>query len=339
MGESSPLTANKMSAPDKFPLFHNVLFRLAELGFNIPQLLKSVGISPTVLTEPQAALNTADYFAFWQAVEKVNHDPLLAFKLLDGNNQAGNEFILLAMLHSGTFKEALQRLARYKAMVCPQSVILHETSDNIRILSQWQYSQQPEPHIITDMFFGAVQHILDRSLPNAPKPKRIELQRPRLFADYSDYFGCEIQLNCRENALIYAKSDLNLPLAHSNPELMLLFGESNTPTLTTDLISQIKQEIRQCLNGEKPTIEQVAKQLFITPRTLQRRLKAEGISFAKLLEAVRIESAETLLTKADITIGEIAFYLGYQDIHSFSRAFKKWTGKSPMLWRKERKYA
>lgn len=322
-----------MSAPDKFPLFHNILLRLAENGLNIPQLMKSVGISPTVLTEPQATLSTAQYFAFWQAVEQASADSLLAFQLLEGNNQAGNEFILLAMLHSGTFAEALQRLARYKAMVCPQSVILHENDEEIRVLSTWQYSQQPEPDIITDMFFGAVQHILERSLRNAPKPKRIELQRSTLSQGYATQFGCEIQLNCAENALIYAKSDVNRPLSHQNPELISLFCRERS-ALPLNLASQIRQEIQQGLNGDKPTIVHIAQQLFMTPRTLQRRLKSEGVSFAQLLEETRAETAERLLAQPEMSISEIAFYLGYQEIHSFSRAFSKWKGMSPAQWRK-----
>lgn len=324
-----------MPAPDKFPLFHNTLFRLTELGFNIPQLMKSVGISPTILTEPQAMLNTNDYFAFWQAVEQTNLDPLLAFKLLDGNNQAGNEFILLAMLHSGNFSEALQRLARYKAMVCPQSVVVQEKQDEVWVQSYWQYSEQPEPKMITDMFFGAVQHILQRSQLEAPKPKRIELQRSSITQGYAEHFGCEIRLNSRGNALIYAKNDLMLPLVHSNPELMALFGhQQDFASIPTNLASQIRQEIRQGLNGDKPTIEQIAKQLFITPRTLQRRLKAEGLSFAQLLEEERASIAEQLLTTPEMSISEIAFYLGYQEVHSFSRAFRQWKGISPAVWRK-----
>lgn len=329
-----------MAVPDKFPLFHNTLIQLSTMGLNIPQLLKSVNISPTVLSAVRPELSTQQYFAFWQAVSEQSADPLLGLKIVEGNNQVGNEFALIVMLHSSTFREALERVARYKKLSCPQIVLVETGQNDTAVFSHWRYSHQPEPPLITDMFFSAIQHTLQRSLREKPIPIRIELTRSSLPKGYAEHFGCEIRLNSPRNAIFYSNDTLDLTLKHNNPELVKLFtcsfelqGQEQDPQ---DVIWQIKQEISRQLNGNKPSLEQVAERLFITPRTLQRRLKELGQSYTKLLEEVRQETAERLLLRQDLNIGEVAFYLGYQEIHSFSRAFTQWNGVSPLVWRKER---
>ena len=83
------------------------------------------------------------------------------------------------------------------------------------------------------------------------------------------------------------------------------------------------------------SIENVADRLHMSDRTLKRQLAAEGTSFSTLVDEVRYRHATSLLSRTDYTLELIADELGYSDVANFSRAFKRWSGRSPSNWRKD----
>lgn len=83
------------------------------------------------------------------------------------------------------------------------------------------------------------------------------------------------------------------------------------------------------------SIEHVADRLHMSDRTLKRQLAAEGTSFSTLVDEVRYRHATSLLSRTDYTLEQIADELGYSDVANFSRAFKRWSGRSPSSWRKD----
>lgn len=102
---------------------------------------------------------------------------------------------------------------------------------------------------------------------------------------------------------------------------------------STTKAEQTKQIIRELLKTHLPDLQSVAYELKISPRTLQRDLKDESITFKELLDSTRSEIAQRYLTNPSLSINEIAYLLGYTDPSNFARAFKKWTSHSPREWR------
>jgi len=94
-----------------------------------------------------------------------------------------------------------------------------------------------------------------------------------------------------------------------------------------------KTLIRKRLAVRYPTIDDTAERLGISVRTLQRRLKAGGLSYSELVEQTRHELACRLLGRPDVNMAAVARVLGYNDPSSFSRAFRRWTGMSPRVYR------
>jgi AraC-like DNA-binding protein len=89
------------------------------------------------------------------------------------------------------------------------------------------------------------------------------------------------------------------------------------------------------MQGQRPSIQAVAKDLCVSARTLQRRLEEEGTSYQQVLDGVRQDTARRLLTSTDLEPGEIAFLLGFEELNSFTRAFQGWEGATPVRWRVE----
>ena len=90
------------------------------------------------------------------------------------------------------------------------------------------------------------------------------------------------------------------------------------------------------LHGGYPSIEDFAGLLGFSPRTLQRLLREQGVSYSDLVERCRRQTACEALRFTQGSIRDIAASLGYRDVSSFSRAFRRWTGTAPRTWRNQR---
>jgi AraC-like DNA-binding protein len=89
------------------------------------------------------------------------------------------------------------------------------------------------------------------------------------------------------------------------------------------------------MTGERPSVEKVARELGMSPRSLQRRLAELGTTYQTLLDDVRRDASRRLLASTDLDASEIAFLLGFEELNSFSRAFHGWEGVTPTRWREE----
>jgi AraC-like DNA-binding protein len=83
-----------------------------------------------------------------------------------------------------------------------------------------------------------------------------------------------------------------------------------------------------------PKLTRVAKKIAMSPRTLQRQLKEHGVDFKRLMDDTRRRFALTYLKDRRTTLTEIAFLLGYSELSAFNRAFRRWTGSTPLDYRR-----
>jgi AraC-like DNA-binding protein len=128
------------------------------------------------------------------------------------------------------------------------------------------------------------------------------------------------------------------PLPTGDAELQQLLALQATQALEDDaplaaLASRVREEVRGRLGSGDLAIAAIAPSLGLTVRTLQRRLREEGLSYQDVLDGVRAQTAKDWLANKRRHVGELAGKLGYSDASAFDRAFRRWTGKSPSAWR------
>lgn len=136
---------------------------------------------------------------------------------------------------------------------------------------------------------------------------------------------------------MFARTDVDRPLPAPNREL----AKANDRILSNfladlqqeDLTSRVKTAISNELPSGTPSDEIIAKAMFMSARTLRRKLAAEVTSYSQLLDAVRSEFAKQYLADAARPLNEIAFLLGFSELSAFSRVFKRWTGQRPSAFR------
>jgi AraC-like DNA-binding protein len=102
---------------------------------------------------------------------------------------------------------------------------------------------------------------------------------------------------------------------------------------TRTVADDVRMILGRGMHGERPTVEKIADEMRMSPRTLQRRLEAAGTTYQALLDEVRRQSARRLLANTNLDAGEVAFLLGFEELNSFTRAFHAWEGTTPTRWR------
>ena len=138
--------------------------------------------------------------------------------------------------------------------------------------------------------------------------------------------------------LVFDRADIDRPFLTHNAELLALVAPQLESELTQRLAQksfsdQVKGIVKKLLAGQRLTLRDVAHELRLSTRTLQRRLTGERAKFQQLMEEARRELAQHYLLHSSLELNETAYLLGYEDANSFFRAFHQWEGTSPGEWR------
>jgi AraC-like DNA-binding protein len=185
-------------------------------------------------------------------------------------------------------------------------------------------------------------NIVKTLVPLINYPKKISVTFPptKKLNFYKEYFNCEIIYNSHENRISFGVSRSKLtekltPISFSIIEEKILhFLELSKSIQKSD--SQLKNKINFIFNRSGnflPDEETLANQLNMHPRTLRRKLKAEGETFRNLVTEYKMKKAINLLTMTKLNYKQIAYQLGFKSSTSFSKSFKSWTGYSPIKYR------
>jgi AraC-like DNA-binding protein len=157
--------------------------------------------------------------------------------------------------------------------------------------------------------------------------------------DRSRVLGCPTHFGCPETRFVFRRSLLERPLPRTDPALFHYLERhaaavaEGLPT-NADLAARVRRLVTDSLRGGEPTPARAAKALGVSQRTLQRRLRDEGTSFARIVDGTRRELSEHYLSEPNVAAFEVAFLLGYSEPSAFHRAFRRWTGMTPQEFRR-----
>ncbi|MDZ7652642.1 MAG: AraC family transcriptional regulator [Burkholderiaceae bacterium] len=169
-----------------------------------------------------------------------------------------------------------------------------------------------------------------------PSEVQIAHRAPADRAPFRRFFGATVRFDADQSALLFPSHWLDRPIASADPLLHRMMEQRirQLQTLGAEqLVDQLRRLLVAWVTEPSLSLERVAAQIGMNPRTLNRRLAVEGASFAQLRDEARREAACGLLRDTDTPAAEIANLLCYADAAAFSRAFKRWTGTAPAAWR------
>jgi len=324
---------------NRFRISRTLPRRLEEVGLSPSAILRQARLPMGLFRPERVLLSTEEFFALYRAIAEVSHDPAIGLKLGTEDRMERYDPIAIAAISTRSFRDAVERIGRYKQVTCPEKLDLVEHGNECAVHFTWLLADEEEPAMLVDVCFAWILTIARRGTGRSIYPKRVELQRPESHrAVYEGHFHCPIQFNAAKNVLVFHKADVDADFATYNADLLAavapqLEAELKQQLGEKDLREQVKGTLKRLLAGQRPAVERVARELRLSTRTLQRRLTKDGVTFQQLMEEARRELARHYLLHSALELNETAYLLGYEDANSFFRAFHAWEGTSPGQWR------
>ena len=335
----------RSSAQDRIKLPGVFWAGLKSIGLTPGAVLQRSNLPPSVYSG-ESFVTTTQNFAIWQAIRELSNDPTLGWKFMSQVETDQYHPTLLAALHARTYRESIERLARYKRLCSAEEFRITPKGDEVLVEVSWPFAgEEPASVFLLDAVFALVTELGRRGTKTRLEPKRIELTRPAEPENqFKEYFGCTVKYRATRNALVLRAADLDLPFATHNDELLQMLAPQfehalNEGRTRKGILEQVKWILKRLLSGSRPDLVMVAKELGMSERTLQRRITEEGSTFRQLLNDTRHELVRQYLSDRSVEINEVAFLLGFEDPNSFYRAFRSWEGTTPAEWRAVRQHS
>jgi len=332
----------RMKRASRFPSALGIATRLAYAygkarGLPMTPLLERSGLTRRQIEDSSQRLAVADQIAFLDAVADAAGDDLLGLHIAKHCELRASGLFYYVLASSATMLEVCERGARFSAMVNEGAVQRFVDGQQFGIevhyagVSRYQDRQQVE-------FWFAVLMRLVRELTGGDvvaQRVRLRHSRTRGAREMSSYFGCVVEYGASVDEILFARKFASLPVVNADPFLNRLLvslceeAVAKRSSSPGSIRTQVENSIAALLPHGDARVNKVAKELGMSPRTLARHLTREGATFSGVLNDVRRHLANRYLEDESLSISQIAWLLGYQDIGAFSHAFKRWTGTTP----------
>ena len=324
--------------------FVEVLARtLSEQGSDAEALLSDYAITPETLGSPDARISIPRYMRMGH--DAIQRSGCKALGLEMGRHTRVSHFGKpgLLALTARDLRQACEALTAYEGLASLNSRGASEFRLQPNGARLCFYSISPYndynlfvvDHVLSS-WYQLLMHLTGRT--DLVSAVEIEFPEPDYADHYRRSFQSRIRFGAENNALVLHSEALNTPVIHhcaSLHEKLRREAEQELARVKLGLSyrDRVASTISPLLRGTAPTLDAVAGRLNLTPWALRRRLQAEGTHFQQVLDQTRRELAESYVRDTALTLGEIAYVLGFGSVGAFQRAFRRWTGEAPGRYR------
>ncbi|MGX4257705.1 helix-turn-helix domain-containing protein [Bacillus sp. YH3-2-B2] len=309
---------------------------ILSLGLSMEDLLRRAGI-PNLLWKEELVVTDQEYYRLLHEFDLlVTDEQLLAFSEVKNINMFMPPIFAALSAQNGI--EALHRFATYKKLIGPVSIRVQALEEVVSVHFSFIYPEQKLPR-----FALLNEQLLLISLLRTGSGADINpltISGPFEYGGQIEgYVGAVPEVG-EENQLVFKVEDLNRPFLTQNNS-MWQYLEPALKNKLAELSAQrsfsstVQTALFQAIPSGNFSLEEIAHSLGVSPRTLQRNLSAEGTAFNQQLQATQKMLALNYVQNDSLNMNEITYLVGYADPSSFSRAFKKWTGKTISHYKKE----
>jgi len=310
----------------------------AAFGLSVPELRARAGLGERELADPDGRVPRDGYTRLLQAIDAAAGAEQFGFWLGETVSVRSLGVAGFAMQHAADVRSAFRCLERFRSWLGERaSSSIEEQADRV----VFRQRQPPELARLGSLGVAApvgaltllrelsswragAQLALEVSFQHAPPP---DLDR------YRTVFACPVSFGAAETRLEIVRAVFDVPVRRADPSLFAYLERHQAALLSRQLdrgsSSQLRAALLPLLPEGEPEPSSLARRLGLSERTLQRRLHAEGTSFAALLDELRLDLARRYLGDAQLALYEIAYLLGYSEGSAFQHEFRRWTGQSP----------
>jgi AraC-like DNA-binding protein len=321
-----------------------ILVYVDERGGDAAKLARRFALGDEAMRAPEVVLPLRTLQAFFEAAEVASRDPFLGLNVGVREPDGRWAAVEYGAKSAPDLRGALELLARYISLFNEHVVVTFEEDGGHGTISQ---AIQGRPLCIgrhgNEFFVASVLTRARRALGKRLVPQRVFFAHPRP-ADISalvELFGTSsLSFGAERNGFSVGRPDLDTPLATRDPALRALVEayaegelERRGRPAGGGVIAQVRHRVRVALPTGTPALAQIAKELKMSARSLQRRLGEHDTSFQAVVQGAREDLARTWVASGDRPLGEVAYALGYTELAPFVRAFRRWNGDTPAAFR------
>ena len=319
-----------------------VLWNMLE-QYNIEpnEVFHSVGLNPALMYQIGARYPIVKVNALWKEMANRIQDP--CFGLSAGTCWHPSNFGTLgyAMLVSKSLRITLERLLRYhKVLSDIDFAELFENKRNDTLVFRFKYQDEINYTVAKeDASIAWIFSVLRINFQHTLQAVAVHFShsKPQCSGKYFEFFQGPVFFDAKLPSFEIPLAIVDTVLPGNNEELAEFNDQTMERYLQTlkqnSLVVQIRKLIAEQLPSGNVTVEDVAKELGYSPRKLQRLLQEEDTTFLKVLNSTRMEIAKGYVKDKNTDLTELSFLLGFAELSTFSRSFKRWTGKSPLQYR------
>jgi AraC-like DNA-binding protein len=311
--------------------------RLKSAGVEVAPLLRRVGLTPEVIADPEERLSVRSQVALLDETAFALKDDRLGFTLAREFDPRELGLLYYVMASSQTLGDALKRVARY-SKITNDAVVVGYREGN-RLIISLSYSGVPrhsDRHQIEFCMFAVLR--LCRVLTGqnlVPQHFWISHHRSGANSEMARFVGTKVEFGADKDEFALNLDARELPLIHADThlnDLLLKYCEAALADRRGDM-SQLRARVENAISSLLPhgrvLVEDVARDLGMSERTLARKLSDEGLNFTEILQQLRQALAVRYLDDRKMHVSKIAWLLGFNEVSAFTHAFKRWTGKTP----------
>ena len=323
----------------------DLLAYLERKGFNRETVCRAAKIELAALSGPDARIPGSWKERLWAEAERVTGDPDIGLHTAESYNPGALGVAGYVMLSCATAAAVLDRLSRFASLMNDglrvrvgragaNTVVVSEPVEG---LDNYLERRPREPfEVIAASLVLTLSRLVNRRI--APREVTFRHKAPASIAEHRRIFGLEPKFGTPENRVVLRSVDLDAPVISADPALLKAFEErAEALTARLDRYGPLSRRaltvLRDKMKGVVPPLQQVANELAMSSRTVQRALRLEGTSYQRLVDEAQRDLAVSYLKTSGVSASEVAFLLGFSELSAFSRAFKRWTGSAPAKFR------
>jgi len=307
-------------------------------GIETNRVIAPVAREQLAATGDDGRISRELHESIWQSVGDAVADPGFGLNSASAILEASS-FGLVGMLAmtSDTVGASIARSVKYSRVLKDDLDVRMRVGDDL-VVELW--TPQPMTRAMADASVYAFLHFCEAWTGNVVTPRAVFLRHARP-ADASAYdrFGCAVHFAQPTDAIVFDREVATVPLTTARPEVASYLERVAESWMVErhaahGLRARVYATVREAITEGTCDADLVARRLGTSTRTLQRGLRAEGLSYRQVVDEVRWSLAAPLVAASDLSLEQVAERLGYADGKAFRRAFHRWAGVAPVVLRR-----
>ncbi|MEQ9106425.1 MAG: AraC family transcriptional regulator ligand-binding domain-containing protein [Limnobacter sp.] len=283
----------------------------------------------------------------WQAMLQWTHqqidDPAMPLKIAAHVRPVNMGLLGYVASCCNNLGEAFARLQQFENLIYSVNalaVALHED----QIILRWGAERGRPGHWVDSVAIGVLVAFTQHLIVKPVYPLRVQFINPQPSnqIDFDEFFHCPVGFNGLYTEVVWPVSLLETPLRSPDSVMRNMLDQQAQSLLKQvkageEAIAGLQKALQESVSAGLPSLDEVARRLCMSTRTLQRRLQEQGCSFRGELERVRVEMAKNCLEAGELSLADIASFLAYNDQSAFTHAFKRVMGASPAKYQRAKR--